>query len=147
MNFTSVKNGFFVKIGQGAYLKDFTFDEVIAESGYQRSILAHYCFGGSSGGTVIENVTIRFKQLKATATSQQDASSMLIGRSMNNTNLINVTLDASGLDIPSWLYVLSQEVQNSCKFTNCTVKANSFVEITRGNSTNWYSVTFEDTDA
>ena len=147
LNFTSVKNGFFVKIGQGAYLKDFTFDEVIAESGYQRSILAQYCFGGSSGGTVIENVTIRFKQLKATATSQQDASSMLIGRSMNNTNLINVTLDASGLDIPAWLYVLSQEVQNSCKFTNCTVKANSFVEITRGNSTNWYSVTFEDTDA
>ena len=147
MNFTSVRNGFFVQIGQGAYLKDFTFDEVIAESGYQRSILAYFCFGGTSGGTVIENVTIRFKQLKATATSQQEASSMLIGRSMNNTNLINVTLDASGLDIPAWLYVLSQEVQNSCKFTNCTVKANSFVEITRGNSTNWYSVTFEDTDA
>ena len=147
MNFTNVKNGFFVKIGQGAYLKDFTFDEVIAESGYQRSILAQFCFGGSSGGTVIENVTIRFKQLKATATSQQDASSMLIGRSMNNTNLINVTLDASGLDIPAWLYVLSQEVQNSCKFTNCTVKANSFVEITRGNTTNWYGVVFQDTDA
>lgn len=144
LDFTNSKNGFFGSIGTGACVKDFTFDNVIAESGYERTILAKYCLGNPDK-IVVSDVTIRFKELKATATSQQDASSMLIGRSTQGTKFVNVTLDASGLDIPQYLYVLSHQVQSSSTFENCTVKANSYVEVTRDSSTLPSGVTFVQT--
>ena len=135
LNIGWAKNGLFVHLGAGAVLKNFSITNITTRSGNNMSVLAHYALGSGSARIQISDVTLQYKEITASATAQQDGSSMLIGRTMQHIGFSNVTIDASGLDIPQYLYVLSQEVQSTATFSNCVVKANSFSEVARGVTT------------
>ena len=135
LNMGWAQNGLFVHLGAGAILKNFSITNITTRSGYNMSVLAHYALGSGSARIQISDVTLQYKEIIASATAQQDGSSMLIGRTMQHIGFSNVTIDASGLDIPQYLYVLSQEVQSTATFSNCVVKANSFSEVARGVTT------------
>ena len=135
VNMGWAQNGLFVHLGQGAVLKNFSLTNVTARNQYKGCVFAYYALGGGSARIQMSDVTIQYKEILGTQTSQQDADSLLFGRTMQHITLTNVTLDASGLDIPQYNYVICQEIQASASFSGCVVKANSFSEVARGVTT------------